>query len=99
MGRGDKQPGDEILVARLHARAALAAAPLRAISRKRHPLDVAKMRHGHDHVFPLNEILVLDTRRIVENDAPARRRVGALTASISSLMIEKSLARECNMSR
>ena len=76
MGRGDKQPRDEILVARLHSGAALAAAPLRAIGLKGNPLDVTKMRHGDNHVLPLNEILVLDARRIVENEGPARRRMG-----------------------
>ena len=60
MGRGDEEPCDEILVARLHPGAALAAAPLRAIGRERNPFDIAKMRHGDDHVLALNEILVLD---------------------------------------
>ena len=76
MGRGDKQPCDEILVARLHSGAALAAAPLRAIGGKRNPLDVAKMRHGNDHVLALNEILVLDARRVIENEGPARGGMG-----------------------
>ena len=34
------------------------------------------MRHGDDHVLALNEILVLDARRVVENDRAARRRMG-----------------------
>jgi hypothetical protein len=40
---GHEQAGHEILVARLHPGATLAAAPLRAVGRKRHALDVAKM--------------------------------------------------------
>ena len=78
MGRGDEEPCDEILVTCLHPRAALAAAPLRAIGRERHPLDIAKMRDGDDHVLALDKILVVDARRIVENDRPARRRMGGL---------------------
>ena len=76
MGRGDKQPRDEILVARLHPRTALAAAPLRAIGGKRNPLDIAKMRNGNNHVLALNEILILDARRVIENNGPARGCVG-----------------------
>lgn len=76
MGRGDKQPCDEVLVARLHSRTALAAASLRAIGGERNPFDIAKMRHGNDHVFALNEILVLDARGFGENDGPARGGMG-----------------------
>ena len=51
MRRDDKQLGDEILVARRHARAALAAAPLRPIGRERHALDVALVADRDDHVL------------------------------------------------
>ena len=72
MRRGDEQPRDEILLAHLHAAAAFAAAPLRAIGRERHALDVAEMRDGDDHVLALDQVLVLDLA------PPARRsRCGA----------------------
>ena len=59
MRRGDEQPRDEILFARRHAGAALAAAPLRAIGRERHALDVAGVADQHDHVLALDQVLVL----------------------------------------
>ena len=60
MGRGDEQASDEILLARLHAGAALAAATLGTIGRERDPLDVAGVRNGDDHLLALDEILFLD---------------------------------------
>ena len=100
MGRGDKQPRDEILVARLHCRAALAAAPLRAIGGKRNALDVAKVRHGNDHVLALDEILVLDAGRTIENERPARRGMGGLHREHLILDdAKRACARERRMSR
>ena len=72
MGRGDEQARDEILLARRHARAALAAAPLRAIGRERHALDVAAVAHQHDHVLALDEILVVHVGVAVEDLGAAR---------------------------
>ena len=60
MRRGDEDLGDEILVARRHAGAAAAAAPLRAVGRERHALDVAAVRDGDDDVLALDQVLVLD---------------------------------------
>ena len=73
MGGGDEQPGDEILLARLHAGAALAAALLRPVGRERHALDVAGMRDGDDHVLALDQVLVLDLAFLVDDDGAARR--------------------------
>ncbi len=56
-GRGDKNLAEEILLADRHAGAAAAAAPLRAIGRQRHPLDVAGMADRHDHVLALDQRL------------------------------------------
>ena len=73
MGGGHEQPGDKILVAGLHAGAALAAAALRAIGRQRHALDVAGMRHGHDHVLALDQVFVLDLVFLLDDHGLARR--------------------------
>ncbi len=74
VGRRHEQPGDEILVARLHAGAALAAALLRPVGRERHPLDVAEMGDGDDHVLALDQVLVLHLAFLVDDDGAARRR-------------------------
>ena len=60
VGVGHEQAGDEILVARRHAGAALAAAALRPVGRERHALDVAGMGHGDDHVLAGDQVLVVD---------------------------------------
>ena len=70
---GDEQPRDEILLAHLHAAAAFAAAPLRAIGRERHALDVAEMRDGDDHVLALDQVLVLDLALLLGDHGAARR--------------------------
>jgi hypothetical protein len=93
VGRGDEQPGDEILVARLHAGAALAAALLRAIGRQRHALDVAGMADGDDHVLALDQVLVLDLAGVVEIIGAARRRELVLDRVSSSLMMPNRSAR------
>ena len=74
MGGGDEQAGDEILFARLHAGAALAAAPLGPVGRQRHALDVAEMGDGDDHVLALDQVLVLHLPFLVDDDGAARRR-------------------------
>jgi hypothetical protein len=61
---GNEETRDEILVARRHAGAALAAATLRAIGRERHALDVARMRDGDDHVLALDQVLVVHRPRL-----------------------------------
>ena len=75
---GDEQAMDEILLLRLHAGAALAAAPLRAIGRERHALDVAGVRDGDDHVFARDQVLVLDLAVGFDDLRAARRGVGVL---------------------
>ena len=73
MGGRNEEPADEILLAGLHAGAALAAAALGAIGRQRHALGVARMRHGHHHVLALDQVLVLDLAFLLDDDGPARR--------------------------
>ena len=73
MGRGHEQPADEILLAGLHAGAALAAAALRAIGRQRHALDVAGVRHRHHHVLALDQVLVFDLAFLLDDLGLARR--------------------------
>jgi hypothetical protein len=59
--------GDEILVARRHAGAALAAAALRPVGGERHALDVAGVGDGDDHVLALDQVLVLDLALAVDD--------------------------------
>ena len=99
MGRGDEQPRDEILVARLHAGAALAAAPLRPIGRQRHALDVAEVRDGDDHVLALDQVLVVDLALLIGDHGAARGGEFVFTAASSSLTIDWMRARERRMSR
>ena len=72
MGRGHEQAADKILVAGLHARAALAAAALRPIGRERHALDVAGVRDRDHHVLALDQVLVLDLAFLLDDDGFAR---------------------------
>ena len=60
MRRRHEQLRDEILVARRHAGAALAATALRAIGRERHALDVALVADGDDAILALDQVLVFD---------------------------------------
>ena len=73
MGVGDEDAGDEILFARRHAGAALAAAALGAIGGERHALDVAPVADGDDHVLALDQVLVLDLAFHLEDLGAARR--------------------------
>ena len=57
---GCKQPRHEILFLHRHARAAFAAAVLRAVGGKRHTLHIPAMRHRHDHVFTLDEVFIVE---------------------------------------
>jgi hypothetical protein len=68
----------KIVLARRHARAALAAAALGTIGRDRHALDVAAVRHGHDHVLALDQVLDVLLELVVEDLGAARRRELAL---------------------
>ena len=89
MRRGDEQPGDEILLARLHAGAALAAAALRPIGRERHALDVAGVGDGDDHILALDQVLVLHLAFLVEDDGAARR--GELVLDREQLVLDDRL--------
>ena len=72
MGVGDEQAGDEILLAGLHAGAALAAAALRPVGRERHALDIAGMGDGDDHVLALDQVLVLHLAFLIDDHGAAR---------------------------
>src|ERR1700753_2548860 len=74
VGRGHEQPADEILVAGLHARAALAAPALGAIGRQRYALDITGVRYRDNHVLALDQVLVLDLVFLVDDDGLARGR-------------------------
>ena len=95
MRRGDEEAGDEIVVARLHPRPALAAARLLPVGRERHALDVAAVRDGDDHVLAGDQILVVDAVDGIEDLAAARGVANAVfTAIISSLTMPKRRSRE-----
>ena len=70
---GHEQPRHEILFAHLHAAAAFAAAPLRAIGRERHALDVALVRDSDHHVLALDQVFFLDLAGRFRDHGPARR--------------------------
>ena len=73
MGVGDEEAGDEIVLARGHARATLAAAALGAIGRHRHALDVAAVRDRDHHVLALDQVLDVLLELVVEDVRAARR--------------------------
>ena len=89
MRRGHEQAADEILVAGLHPRPALAATALGAIGRQRHPLGVAGMRDRDDHVLALDQVLVLDLAFLLDDDSPARG--GELLLDRSELVLDDRL--------
>ena len=74
MGVGDEEAGDEIVLARGHARATLAAAALGAIGRHRHALDVAAVSDGHGHVLARDQVLDVVFELVVEDLRAPRRR-------------------------
>src|SRR5262249_55990978 len=71
VGRGHEQPRDEILLARLHPRPPLPAAPLCAVGRQRHALDVAEMGDRHHHVLAVDEVFFLHLAFLLEDDGAA----------------------------
>ncbi|MND56575.1 hypothetical protein D3C80_476840 [compost metagenome] len=73
MGVDHEQARDEILVTRRHAGAALAATTLGAIGRKRHALDIAKMRYRDDHVFAGDEVFIVHVEAGIHDLGAARR--------------------------
>ena len=89
MGVGDEQPRDEILLAGLHAGAALAAAALRPVGRQRHALDVAVMGDGDDHVLALDQVLVLHLAFLIDDHGAARG--GELVLDLEHLGLDDRL--------
>ncbi len=95
----DEHLRDEILVPRRHARAALAAAPLRTVRRERHALDVALVADGDDDVLALDEVFV-STSPSMSTISVLRGVANCVFTSLSSLrMISKIRARDERMSR
>ncbi len=78
MRGGDEQPRHEILLARLHAGAALAAAALRPIGRERHALDIALVRDRDDHVLAMDEVFLFHLVHLLDDLGAARRGEGFL---------------------
>src|SRR5262249_13861050 len=74
MGRSNENLIEEIFVAHRHAGAAAAAAPLRAIGRERHALDIAAMADGHDHILALDQRFDIGLEFELLDLGPPRRR-------------------------
>ena len=89
VGVGDEQPRDEILLAGLHAGAALAAAALRPVGRQRHALDIAVMGDGDDHVLALDQVLVLHLAFLIDDHGAARG--GELVLDLDHLGLDDRL--------
>ena len=62
--RRDEQVADEVLVARAHPDAPLAAAPLVSIARNGRPLDVARIADGNRHVLFGDQVLDAQLARL-----------------------------------
>ena len=73
MGGGDEQAGDEILVPRRHAGAALAAAALHPVFGQRRALDIAGMGDGDGDILALDQRFVFDLDLGVDQLGLARR--------------------------
>src|SRR6185312_3585645 len=71
MRRGNEQMLDEILVARLHARAPCASAPLLPVSGDRCALHVARVAYGNGYLLIGDQIFQADFRRFVFNQRTA----------------------------
>ena len=71
VGRGDEEVADEVLLARAHADAPLAAAPLRAVGGDRRPLDVAGIRDGDRHVLVGDQILDAELAALLDDHGAA----------------------------
>ncbi len=72
----DEECCDDVLFLRLHRRQTFAATALRAEVSKGGAFDVAAGSDGHDHLFPLDQILVFHVARPVDNLCPAGHGVG-----------------------
>ena len=72
VGVGHKHFGDEIFVPHLHPRPALATATLGTIGGERHTLDVTRMRYGNDHIFGLDQILIINFAIVLDDFSTAR---------------------------
>src|SRR5438067_329572 len=64
VGRRDEQVRDDVLLLRLHARHALAAAPLAPIGLDVSPLDVARARDCDDHLLVGEQVLDRELGRL-----------------------------------
>ena len=67
VSRGDEEVLDEILRARAHADAALAAARLPPVGIDRRALEIAAVRDGDGHVFHRDQIFEPDFAGIVDD--------------------------------
>src|SRR5439155_216256 len=67
VGRGDKEVLDDVLLLGLHARHALAAAPLAPVRLDVRPLDVARARDRDDHLLIGQEVLDRQLGRLGED--------------------------------
>ena len=71
MRRSHHQILDVVVADGLHSLDALAAPVLAAEIIRRHPLDVAQIRHGDDHIFLRNQILHGNVKLVIADVGPA----------------------------
>ena len=69
--RGDEEVADEVLFARAHADAALAATALHAVGRDRRPLDVAGVGDRDRHVLVGDQIFDAELAALLDDDRSA----------------------------
>ena len=72
MGICYKQPRDKIFIAGFHARPALTATALCSVHRQWHPLYIATVADGNDHIFLLDQVLVVLITKLIGDFSPAR---------------------------
>ena len=89
--RRDEEVRDEILFARAHADAALAAAPLVAVVRDRGPLDVAGVADRDRHVFFGDQVFDAELAFLGEDLRPAR--VAVLLLNLAAARRRRSASR------
>ena len=72
MGICYEQPRDKIFIAGFHTGPALTPTALCPVNRQWHPLDIATMTDSDDHVFLLDQILIVLIAKLVGNFGAAR---------------------------
>ena len=75
-----------VLITQVLSEHALTAAALRTVSAARQTLDVAKVRHGHDHIVHRDQVLNIDFA--VHNADLGAALIAVLVADLSQLLLD-----------